>query len=80
MTLEEPPGLEPCSDRGATRMPSLQRFAPTIRGAHPGTFNDRCGSVTYWERRDFRCGVINGPGVAPEVGLLFPRQRTCSDC
>lgn len=37
-------------------MPSLQRFAPTIRGTHAGPFNDRCGSVTYSERGDFRCG------------------------
>ena len=37
-------------------MPSLQRFAPTIRGTHAGPFNNRCGSVTYSERRDFRCG------------------------
>ena len=37
-------------------MPSLQRFLPTIRGTHAGPFNDRCGSVTYSERCDFRCG------------------------
>ena len=37
-------------------MPSLQRFAPTIRGTHAGPFNDRCGSVTFSERCDFRCG------------------------
>ena len=43
---------------GATGMPSLQRFTPTIRGTHAGPFNDRCGSVTYSERCDFRCGSI----------------------
>jgi len=37
-------------------VPSLQRFGPTIRGTHAGPFNDRCGSVTYSERCDFRCG------------------------
>ena len=25
-------------------------------GTHAGPFNDRCGSVTYSERCDFRCG------------------------
>jgi len=38
---------------GATGTPSLQRFTPTT-GAGP--FNDRCGSVTFSERCDFRCG------------------------
>jgi hypothetical protein len=53
VTLEEPPGLETCSDRGGLRdaVPS----APTIRG-NPGPFNDRCGGVTFSERCDFRCG------------------------
>jgi hypothetical protein len=41
---------------GATGMRSLQRFAPTIQGTHAGPLNDRCGSVTYSERCDFRCG------------------------
>src|SRR4029450_5350055 len=47
-------------------MPSLQRFAPTIRGTHAGPFNDRCGSVTYSERCDFGCGSI--ASVWPDHG------------
>jgi hypothetical protein len=52
-------------------MPSLQRFAPTIRGTHAGPFNDRCGSVTYSERCDF-LWVKNGSGRAS----YFPAQNS----
>src|SRR5258705_13847507 len=55
-------------------MPYLQRFAPTIRGTHAGPFNDRCGSVTYSERCDFRCGrVEDGRGsLGHSATLRFP--------
>ncbi|SRR6266496_2386467 len=40
---------------GATGTPSLQRFTPTTGAPMPDP-SMTCGSVTYSERCDFRCG------------------------
>jgi hypothetical protein len=55
VTPEKPPDLETCSDRGATGMPSLQRFAPTIRGTMPDP-SMTAAAASHWQRYDFRCG------------------------
>ena len=55
-------------------MPSLQRFAPTIRGTHAGPFNDRCGSVTYWERCDFRWGSKGDIDRRPDWVCFAPNR------
>ena len=61
---------------GGHRMPSLQRFAPTIRGTHAGPFNDRCGSVTFSERCDFRCGSKPEKLNASKCFPGCPRKQT----
>jgi hypothetical protein len=55
VTLEEPAGLRTRSDRGGHGTPSLQRFTPTPGAPMPDP-SMTCGSVTYSERYDFRCG------------------------
>jgi hypothetical protein len=66
--------------RGCTRIDSRPDTAKIGSAGHFEVHRARSLQLLGYEKRFHTAWVINGPRVAPVVGLLIPRQRTCSDC